>query len=84
MPADYRSLNFENPTKSSGVTASQSDPDFYKFCHWSLPQFKMAAKNRERAYLDIHVYPHPDLTSLKTTSYTMAHTYLVLLLLFTW
>jgi len=32
MPADYRSLNVENPTKSSGVTASHSDPDFYKFC----------------------------------------------------
>ena len=27
-PAYYRSLNFENPTKSSEVTASQSDPDF--------------------------------------------------------
>jgi len=34
MPADYRRLNFENPTKSSGVTASQSDPDFYKFCQF--------------------------------------------------
>jgi len=32
MPADYRSSNFENPTKSSGVMTSQSDPDFYKFC----------------------------------------------------
>jgi len=26
MPADFQSLNFENPTKWSGVTASQSDP----------------------------------------------------------
>jgi len=28
MPADYRSLNFENPTKSGRATASQSDLDF--------------------------------------------------------